>query len=158
MGLLLSGSMMELIETSSKRAHVTRCVSQVCCCQSPSPCRRPLLTHASAGDIQALQRPVWLSICGVSGSWCAHRFVWALWVSLVGIGFDCKHDFSPPTILLGLLLCPLTWGIFFWWDPTFSCWWLRLQSSEASCNFGVLTGEDEHTSFYSAILCLWNLG
>ena len=93
----------------------------------------------------------------VSGSWCAQRFVWALWVSLVGIGFDCKHDFSPLTILLGLLLCPLTWGIFFWWDPTFSCWWLRLQPSGASCNFGVLTG-DEHTSFYSAILCSWNLG
>ena len=25
--------------------------------------------------------------------------------------------------------------------------------SAASCNFGVLTGEDEQTSFYSAILC-----
>ena len=23
-------------------------------------------------------------------------------------GFDSKHDFAPPTILLGLLLCPLT--------------------------------------------------
>ena len=23
----------------------------------------------------------------------------------------CKHDFAPPTILLGLLLCPWTWGI-----------------------------------------------
>ena len=24
-------------------------------------------------------------------------------------------------ILLGLLLCPWMWGIFFWWDPTVSC-------------------------------------
>jgi len=26
-------------------------------------------------------------------------------MSLVGMGFDSKHDFTPPTILLGLL-CP----------------------------------------------------
>ena len=38
------------------------------------------------------------------------RFVWALWVSLVEMGFDSKCDFSPATILLGLL-CPWTWGI-----------------------------------------------
>ena len=41
-----------------------------------------------------------------------------------GLGFDSKCDFAPPTVLLGLLLCPWTWGIFFWWDPTFSWWWL----------------------------------
>ena len=29
--------------------------------------------------------------------------------SLVGMGFDSKCDFTPPTTLLGLLLCP--WGI-----------------------------------------------
>ena len=34
------------------------------------------------------------------------RFVWALWVSLVGMGFDSKHDFAPPTILLRFLLYP----------------------------------------------------
>ena len=39
------------------------------------------------------------------------RFVWALWASLAGIGFDSKHKFFPPTISLGLLLCPWTWGI-----------------------------------------------
>ena len=52
------------------------------------------------------------------------RFDWALRVSLVGMGFDSKCDFTPPTVFLGLLLCPWMWGIFFWWDPTFSCWWL----------------------------------
>ena len=40
------------------------------------------------------------------------------------------------------------WGIFIWWDPTFSCY----GCSAASFNFGVLTGEDEHTSFYTIIL------
>ena len=32
---------------------------------------------------------------------------------------------------------------FFLWDPTFSCY----GCSAGSCNSGVLTGEDEHTSF-----------
>ena len=45
-----------------------------------------------------------------------------------GNEFDSKHDFTPPTILLGLLLCPWMWGILFWWNPTFSC--QRLFSSE----------------------------
>ena len=54
-----------------------------------------------------------LSLCGVSGSWCAEGFVWALQASLAGMGFDSRQDFAPPTILLGLLLCPWMWGIFF---------------------------------------------
>ena len=28
------------------------------------------------------------------------------------MGFGSKHDFAPPTVLLGLLLCPWTWDIF----------------------------------------------
>ena len=63
------------------------------------------------------QRQVWLSL------------LWGLWVLVhtrfclsppsisehtpVGMGFDSKRDFIPPTILLGLLLCPWKWGIFF---------------------------------------------
>ena len=39
------------------------------------------------------------------------RYVWALWASLVGMGFDSKCNFTPSTILLGLLLCPWMWGI-----------------------------------------------
>ena len=48
-------------------------------------------------------------------------FVRALQSSLVGMGFDSKCNFALPTILLGLLLCPWMWGIFFWWASTFSC-------------------------------------
>ena len=68
---------------------------------------------------------------------------------LVGMGFDSKLDFIPPTVLLGLLF-PGMWGIFFWWDPISpvnSC-------SPESCNFGVLAGENESMSFYSTILKL----
>ena len=64
------------------------------------------LKHSKTGSVS----------CGVSGSWCIQGFVWALWASLVGMGFDSKCNFTPPTILLGLLLCPWMWGIFFWWD------------------------------------------
>ena len=68
------------------------------------------------------------------------------------MGFDSKCDFAPPTILLGLLLCPWMWVLFvclffggIQHSPVNDC-------SAVSCNFGVLTGEDEHTSFYSVIL------
>ena len=66
------------------------------------------------------------------------------------MGFDFKYDFTPPTILLGLLLCPWRWGIFFGgiqYFPVDSC-------SAASCNFGVLA-EDKHTYFYSTILLVY---
>ena len=52
------------------------------------------------------------------------------WKSLVGYSprgrkesdtTECLHLL---TILLLLLLCPLMWGIFLRWDPTFSCQWL----------------------------------
>ena len=39
------------------------------------------------------------------------RFVGALWASQAGMGFDSKCEFTPPTILLGILLCPLMWDI-----------------------------------------------
>ena len=46
-----------------------------------------------------LSQPLW-------GLWAlVHtRFVWALWMFLLGMGFDSKCDFAPPTILLGLQL------------------------------------------------------
>ena len=48
---------------------------------------------------------LWVLVCT--------RFVWALWASLAGMEFDSKCDLTPPTILLGLLLCPWTWSISF---------------------------------------------
>ena len=45
------------------------CHTQVCCTQSPGPCGRPLLTRTSTGDTHTR---ICLSLCGASGSWCAH--------------------------------------------------------------------------------------
>jgi len=69
------------------------------------------------------------------------RFVSALRVSLVGMGFDSKCDFALLINFLGPLLCPWT-CIFFGGiqhSPVNGC-------SSVSCNFWVLTGEDESTS------------
>ena len=108
------GPMVGLMVTSPNRAYAKGCVTQICCTQSPFPCSRPLLTCTSTGDTQ---RQIWLSLCGISGSWCVQGFVWALWASLVGMAFDSKCEFAPPAALLG-------YGVSFWWDPTFSCRWL----------------------------------
>ena len=63
--------------------------------------------------------------------------------------FDYKCDFAHCTILLVLLLFLWTWGISFFGgiqhSPVNGC-------SGVSCNFGVLAGENEQTSFYSTIL------
>ena len=59
---------------------------------------------------------LWVLVCT--------RFVWTLQVSLADVGFDSNPNFTPLTILLGLFFCPWKWGIFFSWDPAFSCQWL----------------------------------
>ena len=58
-----------------------------------------------------------------------------------------KHDLAPPPVLSGLLLRPWTWVSFFGGlqhPPVGS-------GSAVSRSFGVLAGEDERTSFFSAI-------
>ena len=153
MGHLISGSLVALMVTSSKKAYATHCVIQVSWSQSPCPHGRPLLTCASTGDTQTLKRRSGSISVGVSESWWNQDFVWALQASLAGVRFDYKHDFSSPTILLGCLLCPWTSNIFFGGiqhSPVNDC-------SAVSWNFGVLSGENEHISFYSAILLTFRL-
>ena len=93
------------------------------------------LWQATSGDKHSkagLAQPLWVLLI-------AQGFVWALQGSLVGMGFESKCDFAPPTVLLGLLPCPWMWGIFFGGiqhSPVNGY-------SEVSCNFQVLTGEDE---------------
>ena len=100
------GSMVGLMVTSSKRAYAIP--------GSTVP-RAPAPEEHSFGSVSV----------GSLGQETPQstRFVWALWASLLGIRFDSKCDFAPPTILLELLLCPWMWVIFFG-DPTFFCWWL----------------------------------
>ena len=89
-----------------------------------------------------------MSDSGSVGSPGVHKVLFEPLSILVGLGFDSKCSFAPPTALLGLLLCPGTWVSFYsgiQHSPVDGC-------SAESCNFGVLEGEDEHVSFYSAII------
>ena len=96
-------SMVGLMVTSSKRAYaipksvVPRApVPMVVYCWPVPPQEMHKILSQSLWDL-------WVLVCT--------RFVWALWASLVGMGFDSKCEFAPPTILLRLLLCPWTWDI-----------------------------------------------
>ena len=143
MGCLIDNSMVGLMATSSKRAYATSYVTQVCCIQRPCPCARPLLTRTSAGDnTQTLK--------GRSGS---------VSVGSLGPG-TTKVLFEPPEhlwrvwgLILNMILSllPACWGFSFalgygvsyfggiQHSPVDGC-------SAASCNFGVLAGEDEWNS------------
>ena len=73
------------------------------------------------------------------------------------MGFDSKHNFASPSVLLGLSFV-LGHGVSFFFfffceiqhSPVNGC-------SAVGWNFGVLAGEDEHMSFYSAILTSWQI-
>ena len=124
MSHLLGSSMVGLMATFSKRAYTTCCMTQVCRSQRPCPRGRPLLPHAPTGNTQTLKGKSGSVSVGSLGPGThivlfePSKNLWWVW------GFDSKSDFTPSTVLLGLLLCPWTWGIFFWWDPTFSYQWL----------------------------------
>ena len=60
--------------------------------------------------------------------------------------FDSKHDFASPTVSWGFSFA-LGHGVCFFGGIQHSA----VNGSAASCNFGVLAGEDECTSFYSTV-------
>ena len=119
--------------------------TQVYCTQSPCPCGRPLLTHTSAEDTQTLKGRFGSVSVGCPG---AHKVlfepskhlwrVWGLSLNVIlpllpscwGFSFAPGHGLS----FFGGIQC----------SPVDGC-------SAASCNFWVLSGEDECTSFHSAI-------
>ena len=86
--------------------------------------------------------------CGVPGSWFTQGFVCTLQVSLESMRFDSKCNLAPLLSCWGFSLAPGHRVSFFGGiqhSPVNGF-------SAASCNFGVLTGENEWTSFYSTIL------
>ena len=77
------------------------CHTQVCCTQSPCPCGRPLLTNTFTGDTQTR---FWLSLCGVSGPWCAEGL------------FEPSEHLWPVRGLIPNVISPLLpscWGFSF---------------------------------------------
>ena len=146
---LLCGSMVGFMATSSKRAYATCCVTQISCAQCPGS--RPLLTGTSTGDTQTLK--------GSSGS----VSVGSLGLSAHKILFEpSEHLWRVWGLILNviLLLLPSWWGFSFALGCGVSFFGGIQHSpfddcSAACCKFGVLTGDDERTSFYSAILCVY---
>ena len=121
------------------------CHTQVCCTQSHCPSCRPLLIHISTGDTHT---QIWLGLCGISGPWCAQGlfepseclcWVWGLILNMIS---PLLSSFCGFSIALGC-------GVSFFGDIQHSP---VNGYSAVSCYFGVLTGEDELTSFYSTIL------
>ena len=119
-------SMMGLMVTSSKRAYAIPKSAAPSALSPRQSTADPYLHRRYSNTV--LSQSLW-------GPWVLvwTRFVWALWASLAGMGFDSNHEFAPPTILLGLLLCPWTRGISskplqhlpsYWGfsDPRW-CWW-----------------------------------
>ena len=99
------GSMVGLMATSSKRAFA---IPKSTTPKAPDPAAvhwpiplQEILKHNSGSVLRGL----WVLVCT--------RFVWALWASLAGMGFDYKRDFTPPSIFWRFLLCPWTWVYFF---------------------------------------------
>ena len=78
------------------------CHTEVCCTPSPCPCSSPWLTHTSKGDVQT---QFCLSLCGVSGSWCAQGLfehfesLWQKWCLILNVTMPLLPSFW-------LLLCP----------------------------------------------------
>ena len=64
------------------------CHTQICCTQSPCPCGSPLLTRTSTEDTQT---QFCLSLCGVSGAWCAQGLfepsecLWQVWGLILNV-------------------------------------------------------------------------
>ena len=78
-------------------------------------CGRPLLTRASTESPQTQAGLAQLLWGHCSFPWvlvCTGFLVCALLESLVGLKFDFERDCAPPTVLLGLLLCPWSCGVF----------------------------------------------
>ena len=91
--------------TSSKRAYATP--------RSAAPrAPVPVAVHCWTRPPQEMLKHSSVSSLWMPSVLVHTRFVWALWASLAGVGFDSKFDFVPPTILLGLLLCPWACGIY----------------------------------------------
>ena len=145
MGHLLGGSVVGLMVDSSQNGLCHKLCGPGSCTQSPCPCGRPLMTHASTGD----------SNTGLAQS------LWGLWVLV-----QTRFCFSPPSIsgryrlwfkmqfhpsyhLVGASPLSLDMRYLFLVGSNIL---LLMVVKAASCNFGVLAGEDEHTSFYSTIL------
>ena len=85
------------------------CHTQVCCTQSPCPFSSPLLTCTSSGDTQT---QFCISLCGVSGSWCAQGMfepsecLWWVWDLILNMILPLLPSFWGFSLALGCGISP----------------------------------------------------
>ena len=97
-----------MLHTVPPRYAAARASVPVACHYWPMP-PQETLRHSKAGLVQSLVRVT----APFPGSWYTQGFVCVFWAPLAGMRFDFKQECTAPTILLGLLLCPWMWAIFF---------------------------------------------
>ena len=80
------------------------CHTQVYCTQSPCPCSSPVLTCTSSGDTQT---QFYLSLCGISGSWCTQGLfepsepLWRVWGLILNAFLPLLPSFWSFSFALG---------------------------------------------------------
>ena len=120
--------------TSSKRAYAVP--------RSAAP-RAPALAAGHCWPLppQETLKQFWLSLCGISGGlFEPSKCFWWGWGLILNVILPLIPSFWVFSFALGC-------GVYFGGiqhSPVYGC-------SALSYNFGALTGEDEHVSFYSAI-------
>ena len=135
----LSGSIVGLMATSSKRAYAVCRASQVCCTHSPFPCHAhylpmptadlcPLLTRAPCWPMPTADpclcrrhknahRQVWLSPCGISGPWCTRgcfepsESLWWIWGVILSMIASLLPSYWGFSFSLGCGMCFFGGGI-----------------------------------------------
>ena len=95
--------MVWLVATFSKRAYT---IPKAAAPRAPAPAAVHCWPVPPQETLRFLSQSLW-------GPWVlvCTGFVWALSRSLAGLVFDSRRELAPPTVLLGLLLCPWTRGI-----------------------------------------------
>ena len=160
---------MGLMETFSRKACATCCVTRVCCSQSPHPRSRPLLTRASTGDTQTPKGRSGFTSVGSPGAGEHEVPSEPFRASLAGMVLvHTRFHLSPSEHLWrvwgeilseilneSLRLCCLAGASPLHFHVASSFGGIQHSPvngcSAASCSFGVLAG-DECTSIYSAVL------
>ena len=125
------GSMVGLMVTSSNRAYVIPR-------SAPPRVHAPAAGHCRPVPLQETLKHFWLSLCGVSGSWCTQ-----------GLSEPSEHLWRVRGLIVNAIspLLPCRWGFSFALGCGVSFFGAIQQSpvdgcSSVSCSFGVLTGED----------------
>ena len=158
MGHLFGGSMLWLMVTSSKRAYVPPGWHRSAATRAPAPTAghcwpvppQETLKYTKASLAQSLWG-LWIL---VHTRFCFEPsdYLWQVWGLILNMSLPFLSSCRGFSFALGLgyCVCVCVCVCVIQHSPVNGC-------SEVICNFGVITGKDECTSFYSDILFIHSL-